>query len=294
MTTVAAAPARQVAQGYARFMVLAPFTGMVVALALWVWRGRVEPAALWLCLGFYVLSAVGVEVGFHRYFSHRAFKTRPAFRLMLGVLGSIAGQGPVLYWVAIHRAHHRHSDTERDPHSPVPGGMKRFWHAHLGWMFAPRVTDIARDAPDLARDPTTLWVHKSYLPCFAFGLVVPTLIGGVAAGAAGALDGFLWGGWVRMFLNHHVTWSINSVCHLVGRRAFATRDGSRNLAILALPSFGGSWHNNHHAFPRSATNDRLWWQLDPGAWFIRLAARGGLAWDVCDGPPATAVDAQPR
>jgi stearoyl-CoA desaturase (delta-9 desaturase) len=267
---------------YAGFMVLAPLFGTLAAILLLAYRGNLAPPTIWLFVGFYLLGAVGIEVGFHRYFSHRSFKCLPWVRAMLGACGSIAGQGPVLYWVALHRLHHRFSDTEQDPHTPQPGTLSALYRAHIGWLFETRTLDFASTLPDLVRDPTTVRVHKQYLRWFVAGLAAPTLIGGALAGWIGALEGLLWGGWARMFLNHHVTWSINSLCHRFGHRSFETRDGSRNIAWLSLLSVGGSWHNNHHAFQASATNDHYWWQIDPGAWIIRIGAKLGLMWDVRD------------
>lgn len=261
-------------------MVGLPPLGVVATAILAVHWGSVLPASLWLFATFYLASAIGAEVGFHRYFSHRAFKCGPTVRLVLGIFGSIAGQGPVLYWAAIHREHHRFADTEQDPHAPLPRGLSGFLRAHVGWLFASRPPDIGRALPDLLRDRVTLFVQRHYMLWFVGGLLLPAAIGGLLAGARGALEGFLWGGLVRVFVNHHVTWSVNSVCHLAGARPNATRDRSGNVWLLALPTLGGAWHNNHHAYPASATNDFHWWQLDPGAWLIRGGAACGLVWDV--------------
>lgn len=268
-------------------MVIAPALGALGAVGLAIWRGQVSTSALILFGAFYLISAIGVEIGLHRYFSHRTFKCGPVVRFLLGAFGSMAGQGPVLFWAAVHREHHRFADTELDPHAPGPrGGVTGFWRAHIAWLFTPRVLQMSKVLPDLIRDPTTLLIQRTYGYWLLAGLAAPALLGGALGGPYGALEGFLWGGLVRMFVNHHVTWSINSVCHTFGARPNPTRDNSRNVWLLALPSLGGAWHNNHHALPRSATNDFQAWQLDPGAWIIRSAAKLGWVWDVRE-PPAS-------
>lgn len=283
MTEIRTAPAAVSAgppRALVAAMILVPALGTAVAMTLAVRWGGVLPLTAILLGILYLASAAGVEVGFHRYFSHRAFKCRPATRWALGACGSLAGQGPVLFWAAIHRSHHRYSDTEQDPHTPHHRGLRGIWRAHIGWLFTALPTDLGRVVPDLVRDPTTVSIQRSYLMIFAGGLVAPAIVGGLFGGPRGAIEGFLWGGLARVFLNHHVTWSVNSICHLFGRRPNPTRDRSGNVWLLALPTMGGAWHNNHHAFPASATNDHRWWQLDPGAWLIRAAASYGLVWDV--------------
>jgi stearoyl-CoA desaturase (delta-9 desaturase) len=229
---------------------------------------------------FYPLSMIGVEAGLHRYFSHRAFKCGRALRIMLGIMGSLAGQGPVLFWAATHRRHHRFSDTHDDPHAPLEPGLSGLWHAHVGWLFDEHASEPGREAPDLARDGATVLVHRLYPLWFLLGLLIPAAIGLIAGGAHGALEGFLWGGLVRVFAVHHMTWSVNSLCHLVGTRPYGSRDRSRNIAALALPTMGGAWHNNHHAYPTAATTAHRWWQVDPSGWFIHALAAIRLAWDV--------------
>jgi stearoyl-CoA desaturase (delta-9 desaturase) len=192
----------------------------------------------------------------------------------------MAGEGPVLFWAATHRRHHSHSDTDQDPHGPNQPGFAGFWRAHVGWLFEPQPQDTGRYVPDLIRDRTTSLANRFYLLWFALGLALPAAIGFAFDGGRGALEGLLWGGMVRIFVAHQATWSINSMCHLFGARPYETHDDSRNFWPLALPTLGGAWHNNHHAFPRSAFNDFTWWQVDPSAWLIRLAAALGLVWDV--------------
>jgi fatty-acid desaturase/acyl carrier protein len=206
--------------------------------------------ALWLFLAFYLASAIGVEIGFHRYFTHRAFKCGPTLRLVLAAFGSMAGEGPVLFWAATHRRHHSHSDTDQDPHGPNQPGFAGFWRAHVGWLFEPQPQDAGRYVPDLIRDRTTSLANRFYLLWFTLGLALPTAIGFAFDAGRGALEGLLWGGMVRIFVAHQATWGINSMCHLFGARPYETHDDSRNFWPLVLPTLGGAWHNNHHAFPR--------------------------------------------
>jgi stearoyl-CoA desaturase (delta-9 desaturase) len=237
----------------------------------------------------YVLTGLGITVGFHRHLTHRAFATSRAVRGVLAALGSAAIEGPVISWVADHRKHHAFSDREGDPHSPHVGhgggwrgALSGLLHAHVGWLFI-HTQRGARDryAPDLVRDPVVRFIDRTFVVWVlagfgaAFGLGVA--IGGtVVAG----LTGLLWGGAVRMFFLHHVTYSINSICHFFGRRGFATPDRSGNVSWLALPSMGESWHNNHHAFPTSAVHGLRWYQIDISAWVISALEKVGLVWDV--------------
>jgi stearoyl-CoA desaturase (delta-9 desaturase) len=237
----------------------------------------------------YVLTGLGITVGFHRHLTHRAFATSRAVRGVLAALGSAAVEGPVISWVADHRKHHAFADCEGDPHSPHVGhgggwrgALSGLLHAHVGWLFI-HTQRGARDryAPDLVRDPVVSFIDRTFVVWVlagfgaAFGLGVA--IGGtVVAG----LTGLLWGGAVRMFFLHHVTYSINSICHFFGRRGFATPDRSGNVSWLALPSMGESWHNNHHAFPTSAVHGLRWYQIDISALVISAMEKVGLVWDV--------------
>lgn len=291
------APADRTTRLVAAAMVAAPTLGTVAALVLAVLHG-VSWTALALFVVFYLVTTAGVEIGLHRYFSHRAFKCGKGMRLALGIAGSMAGQGPVLFWAATHRQHHRHADTEQDPHSPVVGeggAFARFWFAHMGWLFAEHRYDAARDAPDLVRDHATILAHRLYVGWFALGLILPALIGFALGGTAYvALEGFLWGGLARVFAVHHAIWSVNSLCHLMGGQPWKSRDESRNLALLALPTLGGAWHNNHHAFPASATTSLAWWQPDPSAWIIRAWEAMGLVWDVRRPPSREHLESRSR
>jgi stearoyl-CoA desaturase (Delta-9 desaturase) len=237
----------------------------------------------------YVVTGLGVTVGFHRHLTHRSFKTTGPIRGLLAALGSAAVEGPVISWVADHRKHHAFSDREGDPHSPhvdhghgVLGALRGLLHAHVGWLFI-HTQRGARDryAPDLMADPIIRFVDRTFLVWTLAGLGAAFGLGVAIGGSVTAgLTGLLWGGAVRMFVLHHITYSVNSICHFFGRRAFSTDDRSRNVVWLAIPSFGESWHNNHHAFPTSAEHGMRPWQIDLSALVIRALESVGLAWDV--------------
>jgi stearoyl-CoA desaturase (Delta-9 desaturase) len=238
---------------------------------------------------FYLLCGFGVTVGFHRLFTHRSFKTTRAVRATLAIAGSMAIEGPIISWVADHRKHHAFSDQPGDPHSPhvdhgsgLRGALRGLAHAHVGWLFIHTQRGSRhRYAPDLEKDPIIRWIDKTFVLWVVVGLLGPFLLGWAIGGSlAAALTGLLWGGAVRVLVLHHVTYSINSLCHFFGRRRFDTDDESRNLAWLAPLSFGEAWHNNHHAFPTSAMHGMRAWEIDPAALLIRLLERVGLAWDV--------------
>jgi stearoyl-CoA desaturase (Delta-9 desaturase) len=237
----------------------------------------------------YVVTGLGITVGFHRYFTHRSFKTSRSLRVIFAVLGSAAIEGPVISWVADHRKHHRFSDREGDPHSPHvghgggwKGALSGLAHAHLGWLFIHTERGAkCRYAPDLLKDPIVNFVDRTFIWWALGGFAMSFGLGWAIGGTwLAALTGLLWGGGVRMLVVHHVTYSINSLCHFFGRRRFTTPDHSRNLLWLAIPSFGESWHNNHHAFPTSAFHGLRRWEVDPSALVIRALEAGGLVWDV--------------
>jgi stearoyl-CoA desaturase (Delta-9 desaturase) len=237
----------------------------------------------------YVLTGLGVTVGFHRHFTHRSFNTSRPLRATLAVLGSMAIEGPIVSWVADHRKHHTFSDQEGDPHSPhvgheggFRGALKGLFHAHVGWLFIHTQRGARkRYARDLLADPIVSFVDRHFVVWALGGLVMAFALGWAIGGSFhAALTGLLWGGAVRMLVVHHVTYSINSLCHFFGRRRFATGDESRNLLWLAPFSFGESWHNNHHAFPTSAMHGMRAWELDPSALVIRGLEKLGLVWDV--------------
>ena len=248
---------------------VAPLLGALVA----IWRVEQAPAWAWvLCLGLYAVSMLGITVGYHRLFTHRSFEADGWMRSSLAIMGCLAAEGPPAFWVATHRRHHQHAESDQDPHSPhAPlSGWRGFWHAHAGWMMSVLPADPLRYAPDVLRDRSVAWVGRRYLLFVGLGLLLPALVGGLIGGAVGALDGLVFGGLLRMFLVQHVTWGINSVCHLWGSRPHAVKDASRNHALLGLLAFGEGWHNNHHAAPLSARHGFHWWQIDLSWAFIRL------------------------
>ena len=265
--------------------VIVPFGGVLLAIVL-LWDRWVDAADLALLAGSYVLSAAGVTVGFHRLLTHRSFQTHAWLERGLAILGSFAVQGSVLDWVADHRKHHTFTDAEGDPHSPHVGhgsGLAGLWHAHVGWLTETQgQADWRRFARELYEDPKMRAVGRRFPLWVALSLLLPTLAGFALHGFTleGAIRGLVWGGLVRIFLVHHVTWSVNSVCHFFGRRRFSTDDRSTNVAWLAIPSLGESWHHNHHAFPRSASHGLRWYEVDPSALIIAALERLGLAWNV--------------
>src|SRR3954452_13978998 len=268
--------------------VVVPFLATLAAI-VFLWNSFVTPADLIIAAVMYVLTAVGITVGFHRQLTHRSFQTSKPLEYTFAVLGSMAVQGPVIGWVADHRKHHAHADEERDPHSPhvghapgVRGVLSGLWHAHVGWLFTHQGrAQKRRYAPDLTEDAGMRLISRNFVLLVGASLALPALAGWLLTGRlAGALTGLLWGGLVRIFFQHHVTWSINSVCHFFGRRRFDTDDESTNVAWLALPSLGEAWHHNHHAFPRSAIHGLRWYELDPSGLAIRALRRMGLAWNV--------------
>jgi stearoyl-CoA desaturase (Delta-9 desaturase) len=273
--------------------VVVPFLGLVAAM-VFLWGRGFSWIDLGLLLGMYALTVLGVTVGFHRYFTHRSFETGRVMQFALGALGSMAVEGPLLKWVALHRRHHQYSDQPDDPHSPCSEGrgfraiVRGMWHAHMGWFFRPEPPGLDRYVKDL-RQSAALRAASALFPVWVLvGLLIPSLIGWALEGdVTGALMGFIWGGLTRIFLVHHVTWCINSVCHLWGGRSFASGDQSRNNFLLGLLAFGEGWHNNHHAFPTSARHGFSWWQIDISYWVIRTLALLGLVWKIRVPSPAT-------
>lgn len=246
------------------------------------WSGLVILIGMWVLVG-----GVGVSVGLHRYFTHRSFVAPKWVRMMLGFVGCMAGQGPVTYWVTIHRCHHGASDKAGDPHSPQPNSatysnrLMAFAHGHMLWASNHPVPLTSRYAPDLRRDPVVAFVDRHYWAAVIAGLILPGLIGWAIHGNFwGFAFGLYWGGIVRLAVGHHIIWSINSVCHTMGTRAWSTHDHSRNVGLLSLISFGESWHNNHHHDPASARFGRGWRQIDVGWMFIRLLQAFRLATHV--------------
>jgi stearoyl-CoA desaturase (Delta-9 desaturase) len=282
------------------FGAVVPFLAFIAAIVL-LWNRIVDWSDLALFAVMYVLTGLGITVGFHRLLTHRSFQTHKATEYVFATLGSMAVQGPVIAWVADHRKHHAHTDEEGDPHSPhvgrgdgVIGALRGLWYAHMGWLFdAHGRAEAERYARDLVEDRGMRFLSRWFLGVAALGLLIPAGLGYLLDGTLkGALTGLLWGGFVRIFMLHHVTWSINSVCHFFGRRRFAIEDQSTNVFWLALPSFGESWHHNHHAFPRSAVHGLKWWEIDTTAAVIRTLKRLGLAWNVVEISPERQAEKQ--
>ena len=261
---------------------LLPAVGFAAAVAL-LWGWGLGWLDVMLLLSFYVVSGLGSTVGYHRLFTHQSFKAKPGLRVALAVAGSLAIEGSLIGWVAAHRRHHAYSDKEGDPHSPhlEEGVLKGIWHAHMGWLFKPERTLPERWAPDLLADRLLVRIDRLFPVWAVASFALPALLGGLISWSwKGALTGFLWGGLVRIFLLHHVTWSINSICHFWGKRPFASSDHSANNWLMAWLSFGEGWHNNHHAFPTSAWHGLTPGQLDPSGWAIALFAKLGWATDI--------------
>ena len=270
-----------------------PFVGLGVA-AWQAWNDLLHWHDLVVFAIVYALTGLGVTVGFHRHFTHRSFKAHSVVRATLAALGSAAIEGPVISWVADHRKHHAFSDEEGDPHSPhvghgggVGGALRGLFHAHMGWLFIhTQRGSKERYARDLMADPIVRFVDRTFVVWALGGLGLAFVLGWVLGGTLSAgLTGLLWGGAVRMLVVHHVTYSINSLCHVFGRQPFETGDESRNLAWLAPFTFGEAWHNNHHAFPTSAVHGLRRGQVDFSAVVIGVLERLGLVWDVVRVPP---------
>jgi stearoyl-CoA desaturase (delta-9 desaturase) len=269
--------------------VVVPFVATLVAIAL-LWNSLVSATDLAIAAVMYLLTAIGITVGFHRLLTHRSFQTNKPLEYTFAVLGSIAVQGPVIAWVADHRKHHAHTDEEGDPHSPHVGedgsGVRNvfagLWHAHSGWLMSTQGrADWRKYAPDLYEDRGMRLISRHFPWLVLATLAIPALAGFLLTGTLlGAVTGLLWGGLVRVFFVHHVTWSVNSVCHFLGSRRFDTDDRSTNVFWLALPSLGESWHHNHHAFPRSAVHGLKRWEPDPSALIIVTLEKLGLARNV--------------
>ena len=267
-------------------VILVPLIGVVAApLIVWGWGFRWTD--LGLLLSLYVLTTLGITVGYHRLFVHRSFETHGVVKFVLAILGSMAVQGPLMTWVGMHRRHHQHADTEHDPHSPhghdggIFGMLRGLWHAHIGWMFAPEPPDLPRYVQDLSRSRALRVANALFPAWIALGLLVPAVLGGLITRTwTGVWTGLIWGGLVRIFLVHHVTWSVNSACHLWGTQTYRSNDESRNNAVFGVLAMGEGWHNTHHAFPTSARHGLRWWEIDVSYFVIWTLARLGLAWDV--------------
>lgn len=265
---------------------LIPLAGLIAAAAL-TWGWGFSWVHLGLMVGMYLVSILGVTIGYHRLFTHKSFATTRTMKVILAICGSMAVEGPVVKWVAMHRRHHTKSDKEGDPHSPHLHGetfgemVKGFWHAHIGWMFRPDAPDIMDGVKDLLEDKSIRWVDSLFSVWVTIGLFLPAALGWAITGSwKGALLGFLWGGLVRVFLVHHVTFCTNSLCHIWGSRPYRSNDQSTNNAIIGILGVGEGWHNNHHAFPTSARHGLRWWQFDLTWICIKVMSWVGLVWDI--------------
>jgi stearoyl-CoA desaturase (Delta-9 desaturase) len=266
--------------------VIVPFLAFLAAVPV-AWGWGLSWTDVGLFVVFYYVSGLGITIGYHRLFTHKSFRATRALRIALAVAGSMAIEGPLIRWVADHRRHHAFSDREGDPHSPWRFGTstralaKGFWYAHIGWMFDLEHTNRAKYAPDLMAERDMLVVDRLFPVWLLASLLLPGLLGGlITMSLGGALSALFWASLVRIFLLHHVTWSINSVCHMIGERPFAARDRSANFWPLAILSFGESWHNMHHADPTAARHGVLRGQLDTSARIIWIFERLGWVYDV--------------
>jgi stearoyl-CoA desaturase (delta-9 desaturase) len=264
-----------------------PFLAILAAIPLALLGGWFGWSDAVIAFVMYAITGHGITVGFHRYFTHGSFKANRPLRIGLAIAGTMAIEGPVIRWVADHRKHHKYSDKEGDPHSPwrygetFPALMKGLWYAHMGWLFDVEQTPQHQYAPDLMRDRDIVRVSRAF-PLLAFAsLAIPPLAGGLLTWSLhGAITAFFWGSLVRIGLLHHVTWSINSICHAIGERPFDSRDRAGNVWWLAALSMGESWHNLHHADPTCARTGVLRGQIDSGARVIQLFESLGWAYDV--------------
>ncbi len=271
--------------------VVVPILGLALAIYL-AWGTAFDWTQAIISLSMSTLTALGVTIGYHRLFTHKSFVAVAPLRWFLAVCGSMAVQGPVIEWAGAHRRHHQHSDDTLDPHSPhhhvggewgetLGGTFRGFIHAHVGWLFAGHLKGLSRYTADLRADPLLRAVDRQFVGWVIFGLALPAVLGGLITMTwMGALLGFLWGGLVRVLVNHHITWSVNSVCHLWGSSPYNSNDESRNNPIVGILAFGEGWHNNHHAFPTSARHGLAWYEVDVSYMIIRVFALLGLATKV--------------
>jgi stearoyl-CoA desaturase (Delta-9 desaturase) len=267
-----------------------PFAAFVTGVVL-LWQTAVNAHDLVLLVVMHIVAALGITVGYHRLLTHRSFETKPWVRGLLTAAGSLAVEGRPTHWVADHRRHHAYADHEGDPHSPHVGhgpgfwpAVKGAWHAHVGWLLDDGRTPAKRFAPDLLKDRVVMAVDRKFPWFILLALVIPGVLGFAITGGSwwGAATGAFWGGGVRIFITHHITWSVNSICHMFGRRPFETTDKSTNNWLLAIPTLGEAWHHNHHVFPTSAFHGLRRWQkaMDPSGWVIWFLEKIGLAWNV--------------
>ncbi|NEO46805.1 MAG: acyl-CoA desaturase [Moorea sp. SIO4A3] len=266
---------------------MSPLGVIAAVVVMFLEKLNVQPIDIGLFLGMYILNFIGITVGYHRLFSHRAFHTVPFIRAFLAIAGCMAAQGPVTSWVHHHRCHHVYSDKDGDTHSPhlhqggFWGFIQGFWHSHIAWIVNVDWQPPYKYAPDLIKDKLIRRIDNLYVFWVLLSLLIPGFLGGVLTGSvSGFLGGLIWGGAFRIFMVRQITFCVNSVCHLWGNELFTTSDMSKNNPIIAILTLGEGWHNNHHAFPNSARFGHHWWQLDLGWLFILLLKRLGLAWNV--------------
>jgi len=280
-----------------------PFLALIAAVPV-AWGGWLGWTDVVIAVGMYYFTLLGITVGFHRLFTHKSFKPNRGVKIGIAVAGSMAIQGPLVRWVADHRKHHKFSDRDGDPHSPWKYGTsvgaltKGLWHAHLGWLFDEEQTNQRRYAPDMLKDRDLVRISKNFWAFVLLSMLLPAALGGLVTWSwQGALTAFFWGSLVRVGLLHHVTWSINSICHAIGNRPFVSRDKSANVWWLAIPSGGESWHNLHHADPTCARHGVLRGQVDMSARLIWLLEKAGwvdeVRWPVADRIQSKLVSAQP-
>jgi len=263
--------------------VFLPPVCLVIGMLL-LWGSGFTLTHLILMTLMYLFTGYGITVGYHRYFTHKSFEAPGWVKNGLAILGSMAAEGPLLRWVAQHRQHHQHSDKHDDPHSPhLHGGgvwalMKGLWHAHAGWMFKPDAPNLHRYVVDLANDRSLVWISRLFPVWVGLGLAIPAVIGGLLTMSwAGVLLGLVWGGIIRIGVVHHITWSVNSICHVWGTQPFRTHDHSKNNGIVGVLALGEGWHNNHHAFPTSARHGLRWWEFDSSYIIIWVMEKLGMA-----------------
>ena len=267
-------------------MIVIPFSGFIVAVAV-SWGHAVDLPTIAVCGIMYLFTAFGVTMGYHRLFTHKSFTAKRWLKITLAIAGAMAAEGPLFFWCAMHRRHHQHSDTEYDPHSPhhhgsgVKGILHGVIHSHFGWMLAAPAADYRKYIPDLLKDRDLIWISRHYWKWNALGFAIPAgVLFVIEPSFASLLKGALWGGLVRIFLLHHATWSVNSLCHMFGSAPFQTKDQSKNNALCAIWSLGEGWHNNHHAFPTSARHGLTMYQLDPTFILIKLGSFLGFVTEI--------------
>lgn len=257
-------------------LVILPIFGIIAAVVLAI-NGYLSGLDVALCLVGGAITEYGVTMGYHRMIVHQAFEPNKVLKAIILALGSMAFQGPVIHWASVHTKHHAFSDQEGDPHSPTISG---FMFAHFEWLIEMNSQELEgivdKYGKRYAKDPMVMWFSKTFLFWSVFSLLLPAGIGFLAAGPMGALTGFIWGGLIRIFLSSHITWSVNSVCHYLGKRMYRTTDDSKNNPIIGLLALGEGWHNNHHAFPASAFHGLTWWQIDVTGISIRIFEKLGL------------------